>query len=503
MAVGEGASQYYAAVDIGASSGRVLVGSVVDGTIKLEEVHRFDNSQRRVSGHDCWDVEMLFEGILMGLAACAKRGMVPASIGIDTWGCDFVLIDGEGKMVGDAVAYRDARTDRIFERADKIVDPAWLYERAGIQRQPFNTVYQLLALSWEHPEQLARAKHFLMIPDYLVWRLTGVMANEYANATTTGMLNAKTCDWDPEILDAIGVARDLFQTPVMPGAVIGTLTPEIQQRVGFDAKVVLPASHDTGSAYLAVPARDDSSIFLSSGTWSLMGVENPEPVLTEESRAQNFTNEGGYERRYRYLKNIMGLWMIQSVRRELNGVEYVAGRHAAQAGEGAGAAPAEQERRTYGFGDLIELAREAEPFSALVDVDADAFLSPDSMIEAIRTECAAGGQPVPETPGEIMRTIYVSLAHSYAASAQQLRERTGRSFTAINIIGGGCQDAYLDQLCADACGLPVLAGPVEGTGLGNLGVQMIAAGAFNSVDELRAAIAASFPINEFTPRAEA
>ncbi|MBM6756846.1 rhamnulokinase [Collinsella tanakaei] len=493
-----GQQRYFAAVDIGASSGRVLVGWVEDGAVKLEEVHRFDNIQRRVNGHDCWDIEMLVEGVLAGLAACAERGQVPVSVGIDTWGCDFVLLDEAGQMVGDAVAYRDARTDGIFERADAVLPPADLYAATGIQRQPFNTVYQLMTLSEEHPEQLERAARFLMIPDYLVWRLTGVQVNEYTNASTTGMLDAVSCDWDPKILDALGLAHDLFLKPTMPGAVVGGLTPEVQARVGFDAQVVLPASHDTGSAYLAVPAQDESSIFLSSGTWSLMGVENPEPILTPESRAQNFTNEGGYERRYRYLKNIMGLWMIQSVRRELNGVEYVAGKHAEQ-GEAATAAQ-RAERRTYSFGDLIELARQAEPYEAFVDVDDAAFLSPDSMIAAIRQACGASGQEVPQTPGQIMRVIYRSLVGSYAAGVEQLRALTGRTFSAINVIGGGCQDAYLNQLTADACGLPVFAGPVEGTGLGNLAVQMIAAGEFASVGEVRAAIGRSFPIQRYDPR---
>lgn len=486
----------HAAVDIGASSGRVLAGWVDDGRICLEEVHRFDNVQRRVDGHDCWDLEMLFQGVLDGLSACAARGLAPESIGIDTWGCDFVLLDEAGAVVGDAVSYRDARTDGIFERADAALDPAWLYAHTGTQHQPFNTVYQLMALRAEHPEQLERAERLLMIPDYLVWRLTGVRLNEYTDASTTGMLDARTGEWDGEVLRAAGVPERLLATPVMPGTVIRHLAPQVRERTGFDARVVLPASHDTASAFLAVPAQGNRSVFLSSGTWSLMGVELAEPVLTPESRARNFTNEGGFERRYRYLKNIMGLWMIQSVRRELNGVAYVEGKEPAAA---AAALTGGAVHEPYGFGDLIELARQAESFEAHVDVDDAAFLAPDSMIEAIRDACAAAGQPVPATPGELMRTIYVSLADSYAAGVEQLRALTGRDFEAIHITGGGSQDAYLNQLTADACGLPVLAGPVEGTGLGNLIVQMIAAGTFASVDDSRAAIARSFPIQRFDP----
>ena len=231
-------------------------------------------------------------------------------------------------MVGDAVAYRDARTAGMYEVADALMSPERHYALTGIQRQPFNTIYQLLALKREHPEQLERAARLLMIPDYLNWRLTGKAVNEYTNASTTGLVNARTCDWDREILDAVGISAELFTTPAMPGTVVGGLLPEIQERVGYNAEVVLPATHDTGSAYLAVPACDEHAVFLSSGAWSLMGVENAEPITSEASRLQNFTNEGGYEKRYRYLKNIMGLWMIQSVRRELNGVDYVEGKHA-------------------------------------------------------------------------------------------------------------------------------------------------------------------------------
>ncbi|MDY4041438.1 MAG: rhamnulokinase family protein [Collinsella sp.] len=486
----------YAAVDIGASSGRVLVGTVVAGNIELEEVHRFDNIQQRVNGHDCWNVDALFEGVLTGLAACHERGMAPESIGIDTWGCDFVLVDAEGEVVGDAVAYRDARTNGIFERADAILPPDWLYERTGIQRQPFNTVYQLLALREERPQDLLRAQRLLMIPDYLAYRLTGVALNEYTNATTTGLVNVESGDWDGEILDAIGVPRSLFATPAMPGTPVGGLLPAVRERVGFDARVVLPASHDTGSAFLAVPAMDESSIILSSGTWSLIGVENPDPIVSPEACAQNFTNEGGYERRFRFLKNIMGLWMIQSVRRELNGVEYVEGKRAA----GGSLPGVDGARRSYGFEDLRALTRESEDFAAFIDVDDPAFLSPASMIEAIQAACRESGQIEPQTPGQIMRAIYVSLARSYAESVKRLVELTGRRYTAINVIGGGSQDDYLDQLAADVCGLPVVTGPVEGTGLGNLIVQMIAAGEFGSVSEARESVARSFPIHRYDPK---
>ena len=304
--------------------------------------------------------------MVAGLAAVrAKTGEAPASVGIDTWGVDFVLLDEEGELVGDAVAYRDARTEGIFEYADALMDPAELYARTGIQRTQFNTVYQFMALKREHPEQLARAKRFLMIPDYLNWRLTGVAANEYTNATTTGMVNAESCDWDPWVLERLGVDASLFSTPAMPGTSLGRLLPHIAERVGYDTEVILPATHDTGSAYLAVPAQDKGSVFISSGTWSLLGVESKHPITSDAAREQNFTNEGGYQRRYRVLKNIMGLWMNQSIRREINGVDYVAGKtsHTAILDH------------KVDFDELRAMCREAEPFCAVVDVDEARFLA--------------------------------------------------------------------------------------------------------------------------------
>ena len=313
----------YAAVDIGASSGRVVVGFVEDGLIRLEEVHRFDNRQVRRNGHDCWDVELLSSELVRGLALCKEAGFAPKSVGIDTWGVDFVLLDAEDNLVGDAVAYRDSRTAGMYEVADAIMAPEELYRRCGLQRQPFNTIYQLLALQREHPEQLEAADSFLMIPDYLNFLLTGEKAIEYTNASTTGLLNAETGAWDETVMEAFDIPRRLFRNVTHAGACLGPVRPEIARAIGYDTRVVLPATHDTGSAYLAVPACDLPAVFLSSGTWSLLGVENRSPICAEAAFRENFTNEGGYHFRYRFLKNIMGLWMIQSIRRELNGITYV------------------------------------------------------------------------------------------------------------------------------------------------------------------------------------
>ncbi len=478
-------ANYYLAIDIGASSGRHILGHVEDGRIVLEEMYRFDNKQVHKDGHDCWDMDNLWTGILGGLKACKEAGKIPQTIGIDTWAVDFVLIDKDGNTVGDAVAYRDGRTKDADKLVDSIIPAQELYARTGIQKQLFNTIYQLMALKEEHPEQLEKAETMLMIPDYFDYKLTGVMKQEYTNATSTNLVYAASKTWDYELIDMLGLPKKLFGALSMPGTVVGNLTEEIQKEVGFDATVILPATHDTGSAFLAVPARDDKAVYLSSGTWSLLGVENEEPICTEDSWKENFTNEGGAWYRFRYLKNIMGLWMIQSIRRELNGVAYVAGRTSKYA-----------DGRQWSFPDLIEAARGAADFHSIVDANDDRFLAPESMIDAIKDYCRISGQPVPETVGEIMQCVYLSLSRCYKEAILNLCKLTGKIYTSINIVGGGCQDMYLNEMTSKAIGLPVFAGPVEGTAIGNLIVQFIAAGEFTDLQAARDAIRRSFDIKE-------
>lgn len=471
--------RYYLAIDIGASSGRHVLGSVNgNGVIELEEVHRFDNVQVRRRGHDCWDIDMIWENILVGLEKCRKAGKIPETIGIDTWGVDFVLVDAQGRLVGDAVAYRDARTNDVAADVDAGIGLERLYRVTGIQRQAFNTIYQLAALSREHPEELEAADRFLMVPEYLNYLLTGNMVNEYTNATTTNLVNARTCTWDAFALEAAEAPARLFGEIAMPGTVVGGLAPEVQQRVGFDAQVMLPATHDTGSAFLAVPARDAQAVYLSSGTWSLLGVEHEGPITSDASRYQNFTNEGGYLKRFRFLKNIMGLWMIQSIRREL--------------GEQTGTRPS--------FPELIAAAKEAADFPSCVDPDDNRFLAPESMIEEVKAACADTQQQVPATTGEVMQCVYNSLTQDYRRAVGKLQTLTGKTYTSLNIVGGGSQDAYLNQQTANATGLPVFAGPTEGTALGNLMVQFIHAGVFADLAEARAAIKHSFEIKEYQPQ---
>ena len=477
--------QYYLAIDIGASSGRHILGSVENGKIVLEEVFRFDNRQVHKNGHDCWDMDNLWNGILGGLKACKELGKIPKTVGIDTWAVDFVLLDENDNLVGDAVAYRDGRTQGMDAVVEQAIPAELLYAKTGIQKQLFNTIYQLAALKNEHPEQLAAAKSLLMIPDYFNFCLTGVKKQEYTNATSTNLVNAREKAWDRELIERLGLPQGLFTELSMPGTVVGKLTEEIQKAVGYNATVILPATHDTGSAFLAVPAKDDNAAYLSSGTWSLLGVENAEPITTEESRKQNFTNEGGAWYRFRYLKNIMGLWMIQSIRRELNGTAYVAGRTSKYA-----------DGRTWSFPDLIAAAKGAADFTSVVDANDDRFLAPESMIDAIKDYCRESGQQVPETVGEIMQCVYLSLSRLYREAVDGLSAITGKTYTSLNIVGGGCQDMYLNQLTANATGLTVYAGPVEGTAIGNLVVQFIAAGEFEDLRSTRNAIKDSFAIKE-------
>ena len=486
---------YYLAIDIGASSGRHILGHLENGKMLLEEIYRFENRQIRRDGHDCWDIPHLWQGILDGLKVCKTLGKIPVSVGIDTWAVDFVLLGQNGGCIGEAVAYRDSRTDGIDRMVEAKISAGELYAHTGIQKQSFNTIYQLMALQQEHPEQLQAAHSLLMIPDYFHYLLTGVQKQEYTNATSTGLVNAAGKEWDRELLDRLGLPSRLFVPLSMPGETVGPLRPDIAQTVGFQTTVVLPATHDTGSAFLAVPAENENAVYLSSGTWSLLGVENKEPITSEASRLQNFTNEGGAWYRYRYLKNIMGLWMIQSIRRELNGVAYVEGKKRAgwtldvSAGE-----------RQWTFPDLFACAESATDFNSIVDVNDDAFLAPDSMIVAVQNACESSGQQVPVTVGQLMQCVYRSLTLCYKNAIAGLSCLTGKEYTAIHIVGGGCQDNYLNRMTASVTGLPVLAGPVEGTAIGNLVIQMIRGGEFDSLTAARSCIRKSFDIKEVLPQ---
>lgn len=461
---------YHLAIDIGASSGRHILGSLQNGKIVIEEVYRFENGANDSSGTLCWDIEALLKHVVAGIKECGRLNKQPKTLAIDTWGVDYTLIDKNGKRLCKTVSYRDNRTKGADKQVEKALPFSALYKATGIQKQQFNTIYQLYAHKKQSPQDFENAAHFLMMPEYLSFLLTGRAKNEYTNATTTALVNAYDKSWDAAILKAIDIPQSIFSPLSMPGTEIGGFSDKIKAEIGFDAKVLFAPSHDTASAFLAVPAKDDNAVYLSSGTWSLLGVENKQPITTDESLAANFTNEGGYDYRFRYLKNIMGLWMVQSVRRETAG------------------------KPSYAY--LEEEARKASAFKSIVDANDEVFLNPPSMIEAVQEFCKKTNQIVPQTTGEIMQCVYQSLAASYASAINTLQTITGKKYTSINIVGGGSKDGYLNLLTAKATGLPVTAGPTEATALGNLLSQMIATGELKDITQARHTISESFKLTE-------
>ena len=461
---------YYLAVDIGASSGRHILAHLEGGKMVLEEIHRFPNGMVQKDGENVWDVDELFAQIKLGMKKCAEAGKIPVSIGIDTWGVDFVLLDAEGKRIGNAVAYRDGRTKGMDEEVYKKIPEDELYARTGIQKAIFNTIYQLMALKVKKPEQLEKAETMLMMPDYFHYLLSGVAATEYTNATTGQLVSPVTKDWDMELIEKLGYPKKIFQKLVTPGTVLGELTEEIQKEVGFNCKVVAPATHDTGSAVIAVPTESDNTLYISSGTWSLMGTELMEANCSRESKLHNLTNEGGYNYRFRFLKNIMGLWMIQSVKKEIGG--------------------------NLGFGEICEQASRCT-IPSIVDANDDRFLAPANMTEEVQAACRESGQQVPEGIAEVASVIYNSLAQCYAKTIKEIEEITGQKYDRIHIVGGGANAEYLNILTAKATGVPVYAGPTEATAIGNLAAQMMSAGELRGLKDARACVYKSFEIKKY------
>ena len=462
--------KYYLAVDIGASSGRHMLASMKDGKMQLEEVYRFPNGMDNKNGTLCWDVDRLITEIKNGLKKCKEIGKIPVSMGIDTWGVDYVLLDKDDHILGDTVGYRDSRTEGMDEKVYEVIPQDDLYARTGIQKQIFNTIYQLMAVKESHPEYLEQAETILMIPDYFNFLLTGVKMNEYTEATTGQLISPKTNDWDYELIDMLGYNSKMFRPVSMPGTVVGDFTEDVQKEVGFNCTVVLPATHDTGSAVLAVPTNDDDAVYISSGTWSLMGIERKEADCSMESMKANFTNEGGYDHRFRYLKNIMGLWMIQSVKKEFT--------------------------EDLSFAEICEMASK-ETIPSIVDCNDDCFLAPKSMIEAVQKFCRDTDQPVPETVGEISSVIYNSLAKCYGDTVEEIEAITGKKYSTIYVVGGGSNAGYLNELTAKYTGRKVSAGPSEATAIGNIIVQMLHDGVFANLPEARTCVKESFDVKMY------
>lgn len=462
--------QYYLAVDIGASSGRHILSHLENGKIILEEIYRFSNGMVEVDGEKVWDSQKLFEDILIGMKKCYELGKIPVSMGIDTWAVDFALLDTEDNLIGKTVGYRDGRTKGMDQEVYKVISQDELYERTGIQKQIFNTIYQLMAVKMKKPQELANAKTMLLIPDYFNFLLTGRKVTEYTNASTTQLLHPETKEWDFELIDMLGFPRDIFTEIKLPGTIVGELTEEIQKKVGFCCKVVLPATHDTGSAVVAVPSNEEDVLYISSGTWSLMGTELKEAICTKESMEKNLTNEGGYDYRFRYLKNIMGMWMINSAKKEI--------------------------ADDMSYADICAMASKTT-IASIVPANDDRFLAPKNMTEEVKDACRESGQQVPEGIAEVAAVIYHSLAKCYADTMNEIEEITGKKYDCIHIVGGGSNAVYLNELTAKACGKTVYTGPTEATAVGNVAAQMIAAGELADLKSARECIFHSFKINKY------
>lgn len=461
---------YYLAIDIGASSGRHILGTIANGRMQLEEIYRFENGMKEIQGQLCWDTEYLFGEIKAGLKKCGELGKIPVSVGIDTWGVDFVLVNAQGERIGNAVGYRDHRTDGIKEKLEPVISQEELYRRTGIAYQPYNTLNQLVALKANAPEQLEQATTLLMTPDYYNFLLTGNAKQEYTIASTGQLLDVHTGNWDFEAIQTCDLPEGIFLPVQMPGTLNGRLKPEVAEEVGFNCDVVMVASHDTASAVMAVPCLEDKALYISSGTWSLMGSESKDPTCDVDSMNAGFTNEGGYEKKYRYLKNIMGLWMIQSVRAEIGGGK--------------------------SYGEICEEASK-ETISSLVDCNDESFLSPKSMVVAVQDYCRKTGQQVPETLSELACVIYNSLAACYARTKEEIQRLSGKQFERIYIIGGGSNAEYLNQLTAKYAQCQVSAGPTEATAIGNLMCQMIRSGEFKDLAEARQCVIDSFAVKYY------
>lgn len=453
----------YLAIDIGASSGRHIVGYMEDGNIKLEEVYRFSNGMKQKDGHLIWDEKEIFRHILAGLRKAKELGHVPVSIGIDTWAVDYALLDEDDKLINDIYGYRDNRTEGADEEVYKIIPEEELYARTGIQKQIFNTIYQL-----KSEKNLDKASSMLMIPDYFNFLLTGKKAQEYTNASTTQLVSPITKNWDFELINKLGLREEIFNKIYLPGTILGNLKEEIQKEVGYDAEVIMVASHDTASAVLSVPSNEDS-IYISSGTWSLMGTELMEANCSKRSKELNFTNEGGVDYRFRYLKNIMGMWMINETRNEIG--------------------------KEYSFSEICDKARDAD-IDSIVDASDVRFLAPVSMFDEVKKACAETNQKVPTNLAEAAKVIYMSLAECYKKTALEIEEMTGKSYPCIHIVGGGCKATYLNELTAKATGKTVYAGPDEATSIGNIVCQMMANKEIDNLLQARNLIFKSFGVKE-------
>lgn len=465
------------AFDFGASSGRAIIGCFDGDKITLEEVHRFSNDPVSVGGTVYWDVLRLFYEIKQGIIKAKIAGGFD-SIGIDTWGVDFGLIDSEGKLMENPVHYRDARTVGLVDEAFKTMPKEKLYGITGIQFMELNTLFQLISLKKYRPWMLERADKMLFMPDLFGYMLTGKMCAEYSIASTSQLIDLDKRTWSKEILDAFGIKESIFAPLVQPGTVLGELSKEVCEECGVNpVPVISVCGHDTQSAITSVPCEDGDFAFLSSGTWSLFGTELDKPIVNETSMNINITNEGGFDGSTGFLKNIIGLWLIQESRRQWK-----------------------REGKEYSYADLEKLALAAEPFKCFIDPDAPEFVPHGNIPERVREFCRKTGQYVPETVGEIMRCIYESLAMKYRLTFEKLRECTERDYPVIHVIGGGTKDGLLCQMTANSCDRTVKAGPIEATVMGNVAVQLMSDGSVKNIGQARKIVADSSELKTFEPK---
>lgn len=469
--------QHFLAFDLGASSGRAILGKLENGHLDLTEIHRFKNQMTRIHGSYYWNVYSLFEELKTGLKKCIQEhGIQPDSIGIDTWGVDYSLIMDSGQIAGLPFAYRDRRTDFAMEAFFKILSKKETYLLSGIQFMQFNTLFQLFASKQDNYSGLKMAESLLFMPDTLNYLFTGIKKNEYTIASTSQLLKPGKAEYETKLLDSAGISAHLFNELVQPGTVIGNILPEIQDETGSaEIPCVAVASHDTASAVVSVPAIGKNWAYLSSGTWSLLGIESDKPLVSDFTLEMNFTNEGGVDGTTRFLKNIMGMWLIQECKRIWD------------------------EESEISWQEIVDMSLGAEPFKSLINLDDSMFLNPGDMPGAIRKYCKENGQKVPESKGEVARCIYDSLVLKYRYTVEQIESLTGNKIERLHIIGGGAHNKMLNQLIADALEVPVFAGPTEATAIGNLMIQARAMGAISSLDEIRKTVRESFEIHEYQP----
>ena len=464
------------AFDLGASSGRGIIATLDGGKITLNEIHRFPNNGVNVRGTLYWDVLYLFDQIKQGIVNARLAGGFD-SIGIDTWGVDFGLIDEHGDLISNPVHYRDSRTDNIPEEVFKEINKDELYRKTGTQIMNFNTLFQLYYLAKYRADLLKRADKFLFMPDLLNYFLTGEKKSEFTIASTSQMLDQKKHDWNKELVASLGIPTSLMCDIIETGKVVGKLSSDICEELGVEpVDIIATTSHDTASAVVSVPTTEDDFIYVSSGTWSLFGTELDEPLITPEGAAACYTNEGGYGGKIRYLTNIMGLWLIQEVRRDLK-----------------------KKGEEYSFSELADFALDAQSFKCFVNPDYSEFAKPGNMIRKIQKFCEASGQYVPQTTGEVVRCIYESLALKYRQAYENLSAITGKNFKGIHVVGGGSNATLFCQMTASSCNIEVSAGPDEATALGNVAVQFIASGDIKDVKEARSIIKNSFDVKIYHP----